>query len=150
MKFSNFLKKKNKKIISCAVLMTDGEKFLAIHPTGFKKWEIPKGEMDEFETEKQTAQREFLEETGTKINITKLNRIGKFPLHPGKDVVLFTYSVENLPSVSSLRCQSTFIPKWEEEGKPRPEVDKFKIIKIEDIEKYIRPDMKSMIIKAFK
>ena len=90
--------------------MTDGENLLLAHSTGKNPniWDLPKGNIDKGESEKQAAMREFYEETGQKINLKGLRKIRKFNLHPTKDVILFTYSVEKLPPVSSLKCLSFF------------------------------------------
>ena len=75
MRFKKFMKSKK---VSAAVLMSDGEKFLASHLTGDppNRWEIPKGNIDKGENAKQAAVREFYEETGQKINISGLRKLG--------------------------------------------------------------------------
>jgi len=150
MKLKKYLSKD--KVISAAILMTDGEKFLIIRPTGWKKWEIPKGEMDKGESEKQTAVREFYEETGQKINISGLQKVGKFPLHPNKDVVLFTYSTDKLPPISSMKCLSVFYPNISKGDNQTtlPEVNGWKYITFDEIGKYVRPDMQTLIKKVIK
>ena len=133
-----------KKKISAAVLMTDGEKFLAIHPTGWPNllWDLPKGGIEPEEDPKQAAIREFYEETGQKINISHLRKVGKFPLLPRKDVILFTYSMDKLPSIESMRCLSVFGEK------DTPEVNKWKHISFDEMKRYMRPEMYYMIRKA--
>jgi len=134
-----------KKKVSAAVLMTDGEKFLAIHPTGWKasRWEIPKGNIDDGETEKQAAVREFYEETGQKINISDLKRVGKFSLHSAKDVILFTYGTDNLPPIGSMKNLTSFGEK------NLPEINSWKYIPFNNM-KLLRPEMHDMVRKAIE
>ncbi len=105
-----------KKKVSAAVLMSDGNRFLVVHPTGAGPtwWELPKGMIDDGENAKQAAVREFYEETGVKINMSNLRKVGKFSLRRDKDIILFTYSTDELPVVVSMRCLSVFHPnKWD-------------------------------------
>ena len=151
MRYEEYITEK-KKLVSAAVLMSDGNRFLVTHLTGDPKniWELPKGNIEPGENEKQAAVREFYEETAVKIDGSKLRKVGKFPLHPTKDIVLFTYSTDKLPLTTSMRCLSTFQPnKWEGDYETTlPETDNWMYITPDQIDKYVRKDMKSMIRKA--
>ena len=141
-----------KKKVSAAVLMSDGNRFLVVHPTGAGPtwWELPKGMIDDGENAKQAAVREFYEETGVKINMSNLRKVGKFSLRRDKDIILFTYSTDELPVVVSMRCLSVFHPnKWEGDHETTlPEVDKWMYITPDQIDKYMRPEMKGMVKNA--
>jgi 8-oxo-dGTP pyrophosphatase MutT (NUDIX family) len=133
----------NEKEVSAAVVMGDGKKFLIIHPTGWdsNEWEVPKGNINDGENTKQAAIREFYEETGIKINISGLREVGKF---------LFTYSTDELPPTSSMKCLSLFHP-YKHVGDIETtlrEVDKWKYITPDEIDNYVREEMRSMIRKA--
>lgn len=143
-----------KKKVSAAVLMTDGHKLLIVHPTGWasSEWELPKGNIDDSESDAQAAVREFYEETGQKISISGLRKVGRYNLHSGKDIILFTYSIDNLPPISSMRCLSVFHPN-QDKGDLKttsPEIDKWKYITPEEIDKYVRKKMTFMIRKGLK
>lgn len=141
-----------KKKVSAAVLMGDGNRFLITHPTGWapNAWELPKGQIDKGENAKQAAAREFYEETGVKINASKLKKVGKFPLHSTKDVILFTYSVDKLPVTASMKSLSTFHPnKYEGDYETTlPETDNWMYITPDEIDKYVRREMREMIRKV--
>lgn len=54
--------------VSCGAYVIDNDKVLVIqHNQGH--WDFPKGHMEKGETEKETAKREVLEETGIEIEI---------------------------------------------------------------------------------
>ena len=151
MRYEEYITDKKKKV-SAAVLMSDGNRFLVTHLTGNPKnvWELPKGNIEDGENEKQAAVREFYEETGIKINLSKLRKVGKFPLHSTKDIVLFTYSTDNLPVTASMRCLSTFHPynSIGDYETTLPETDNWMYITPDEINKYVRSDMRNMIRKA--
>lgn len=151
MRLEDYITEKKKKV-SAAVLISDGNRFLAIHPTGWSSnaWEIPKGSIDDGENAKQTAVREFYEETGVKINMSNLRKVGRYALRSDKDIILFTYSTDDLPITASMRCLSSYHPnKLEGDYETTlPEVDKWMYITPDQIDKYIRKEMRSMIRKA--
>jgi len=150
-RYEDYITEKKKRV-SAAVLMSDGNRFLVTHLTGDPKnvWELPKGQIDDNENPKQAALREFYEETGVKISMSKLRKVGKFPLYPGKDIVLFTYSTDKLPVTASMRCLSTFHPNKHKGDYETtlPETDNWMYITPDEIDKYVRSDMRSMIRKA--
>ena len=124
------------KVISSAVLFTDKNKFLAVHPTGSigNYWDLPKGSIDDGEQPIDTAVREFKEETGLTIDKNKLKYIGKFPLHKEKDIILFLYITDELPSLSSLKCISTTNKAFRSK-KVVPEVDEYHYFKLTEFTK---------------
>ena len=151
MRLQNHLNEGKKKI-SAAVLMSDGNRFLVVHPTGAGPhwWELPKGQIDKGENAKQAAAREFYEETGIKIQGSKLKKVGKFPLHSEKDVIIFTYTTDELPVTASMRCLSTFHPNKHEGDYETtlPETDNWMYITPDQIDKYVRKEMRSMLKKV--
>ena len=67
-----------------------------------------------------------------------------------KDIILFTYSIDNLPPTSSMKCLSLFHP-YKYAGDTETtlrEVDKWKYITPDQIDNYVREEMRSMIRKA--
>jgi len=138
------------KEISAAVLISDGNRFLIVHPTKKNFWELPKGNIDKNEQAEQAAIREFYEETGQKINISGLRKVGTFPLRKDKDIVLFTYSTDKLPVTASMRCLSNFYPniKKGDYETTLPEVDNWMYISPDEMDKYVRKEMRDMIRKA--
>lgn len=124
------------KVISSAVLFTDKNKFLAVHPTGSigNHWDLPKGRIDDGENPIDTAVREFKEETGISLDKSKLKHIGKFPLHNEKDIILFLYIIDELPSLSSLKCTSTTTKAFKSK-KVVPEVDEYHYFKLTEFTK---------------
>lgn len=147
------IEQRREKKISTAVLMTDGKKMLIIHPTGWGSvWEIPKGTMDPGENPKQTAAREFYEETGVKIRTGNLKHVGKFPLHVGKDVIMFTYMTKKLPSTGMMKSLSVFHPLKHlgDYETTAPETDDWKYVGISKYKKRVRPEMHRMIDVALE
>ena len=148
MKFRDYITEQNKKV-STAVLMTNGEKMLIIHPTGSPPnyWEIPKGTIDKGENPKETAVREFYEETAIKIKQNNLEYVGKFPLHARKDVMMFVYKTDKLPSTSSMKCLSVFHPLKHigDYETTAPETDGWKYIDINEYKAIVRYEMHDMI-----
>jgi predicted NUDIX family NTP pyrophosphohydrolase len=95
-------------LTTCGVLITDGTNYLICHPTGSKWWDLPKGQQDPGESYAETAVREMREETGITATEDQLEFIGVFKYRPKKDLALFKMKVENMPDVTSLRCESKF------------------------------------------
>lgn len=152
MKIKKFLNEEEKvlKLLSAAVLVTNGKKLLIVRPTGKNRWELPKGEM-EGESAEKTAIRELAEEAGVKINPSDLERFERFPLYRTKqkikDVIIFIYRTNDLPPISSMKCTSFF---KDASGRKLPEISAWKYIGINEIKKFVRLEMQDMILKAFK
>ena len=114
---------------TCAVIYTDGTKFLACHPTGKIKnqsYSLPKGISELNEDWKNAAVRELYEETSLSIDKNKLKYLGVFKHSIDKHLVLFLYKTNILPNISSLKCLS----KFEFNGKMIDEVDGYAYLNI--------------------
>lgn len=95
--------------VACGVIVTDGKRLVAIKPWGKAlALDIPKGHLEKGEEEIDAAIRELQEETSITVDKRRLKRIGEFPYTSYKDLILFLYKVPSLPSVESLKCNSTF------------------------------------------
>lgn len=95
-------------MVTCGVLVTDGERYLICHPTNGKWWDLPKGQKDPGESDAETAIREMHEETGIVATEDKLEHLGVFKYRPKKDLSLFMMRVDTMPDPLLLRCFSKF------------------------------------------
>jgi 8-oxo-dGTP pyrophosphatase MutT (NUDIX family) len=108
-------------LISCGVIVTDGERLLLGHATRSPRWDIPKGIAEAGESLVAAACRELLEETGLEAPEAELRPVGVTPYRAGKDLALFLWCVPHLPDPQTLVCTSTFA--WN--GRSLPEFDRF-------------------------
>jgi 8-oxo-dGTP pyrophosphatase MutT (NUDIX family) len=138
----------NDRRTSAGILFTDGERFLAVHPTGSSPnyWDLPKGNVDEGEQTDDAAVREFHEEVGITVNKSDLKLLGKVSLiGKKKDVHIYIHTLDKLPSTSTMNCSSETTIK----GKMLPEIDGYKYFKFEDYKK-IRKDFHGLLAKLIK
>lgn len=102
-------------------------KILIGHPTnssdGSGFWTIPKGKMDEGETEEETAKREFFEESGLDISAFpdgKLELLGTEEYrHKKKRLVAYIFKTQIVPP------RPVCLSYWDIDGKKVPEIDRF-------------------------
>ena len=114
---------------SCGVLpyrMVDGQRqFLLVFETRSQCWSIPKGHMEQGETDAQTALRELFEETGltARLDTTRVASI-EYPISSfaRKQVDFFLGEVDGTPRVR--------------EG----EIEKYKWVTAEELRDYLFPD----------
>lgn len=137
MRLKDFIEKP--KQISAAVLITNGNYFLVVHPTHSDYWELPKGIVEGGEDPRKAAIREVKEETGLALKIGKLISKGVHPLHNTKDVILFVYHAGLMPKLKDLHCDSML------KGRNIPEVDGYRYVTFGDYKKYVRPGFHKMI-----
>jgi putative (di)nucleoside polyphosphate hydrolase len=110
---------------SCGVIVTDGERLLLGHATRSPRWDIPKGLIEEGESEAEAAARELQEETGLSVAAAALIPLGTHAYLRDKDLVLFAWFPAQMPDPATLRCASTFaLP----DGRVLPEIDRFAIL----------------------
>jgi 8-oxo-dGTP pyrophosphatase MutT (NUDIX family) len=110
------------RVISCGVLVTDGDRILLGHATRSPRWDIPKGVAEPDENFASTAARELLEETGLVVVPEELTDLGVHPYLRGKDLALFLWNPPQLPDPEGLSCSSRFtLPN----GTQLPEFDRF-------------------------
>jgi 8-oxo-dGTP pyrophosphatase MutT (NUDIX family) len=113
------------RLLSCGVLVTDGERLLLGHATGSPRWDIPKGLLDPGETPVGAALRELREETGLIADPAALQDLGVFRYRPGKELALFLWRHAELPDPASLHCSSRFRSA---RGAMLPEFDRFAVL----------------------
>lgn len=133
--------------LSVGLILTNGVEFLGVRPTGQTFYDLPKGMRDEGENLKDTVLREVKEETG--LNLYKyraaLSDQGRFHYRINKDVHVFILLLPELPSVSEMKCVSTF----ELYGRRIPEVNGYKYFSFDDLSAFI-PKMQRIIREATK
>lgn len=129
--------------VTAGLIITDGLKLVMGHSTGNKHWDIPKGRLDENETELEAVIREVQEETGLIITPDDVTPLGRKPYNKDRELSLFLMVVENLPDPETLICSS--MVNWENHD-PFPELDKFKLVAWKDVEKYAIPRLADRIM----
>ncbi len=127
-------------MLSCGVLLTDGQQLLLGHATGQEHWDIPKGKVEAGESPLQAALRELAEETGLSASPQSLLWLGQFAYRPKKRLALFAYRPALLPSLSQLRCQH--LPGH------RLEFDRFIYRPLADLDGFVQPRLLRVIQKA--
>lgn len=129
------------KKISCGLILHNNTHLLTVHPTFCKKWDIPKGEVNEDESFIDCVLREVYEETNLILPPGKLKMLSKFHYLSNKDLVLFSYYTNNLPSTLTMKCNSYF----EKDGKQYKEVDKYLYHDFDKIEDWLWPNLGEII-----
>ena len=131
---------------TCGVFIFNNKgEFLICHPTNAKNdvWSIPKGHMDEGETELEAAAREVFEETN--INITCVNKFHELSpsTYPNNRKVLHSFvTFEKYSNKSfdkfNLKCNSFVTTR---DGNTFPEVDKYMWVTLDEAKKYLPEHM---------
>jgi 8-oxo-dGTP pyrophosphatase MutT (NUDIX family) len=124
-------------VTSAGILIKSGDKFLLAHSTGQKidkGWGLPKGRVEEGETEEQAAIRETKEECGldvkesdikylTEVSYNSKDEIGSMK----KTLKIFLYETDESLQNEKFYCSTYFNPPWSKNKNVKlPEVDKFK------------------------
>jgi len=135
----------DEKELTCGCLLFFEDKFLIVKPFGPSKtvyWSLPKGLLEEGETEQETMIRELFEETN--IRITKDDVVFDLGINPylkNKDIHLFVARIDSLPE--KLKCNSFF----EMNGKQVPEVVKFQWVTTKEAKQFLHPAILQLINK---
>lgn len=119
-------------ITTCGLVVKSNDLFLICHPYNGKKWDIPKGVMEDGESELETAYRESKEETGLNLMEVEgdLSLLGRFKYYGRpKELVAFLLEAEIDLTREPLQCLS-FIDSGPLKGKP--EHDKFAWVSLEE------------------
>src|SRR3954453_7547046 len=96
------------KMVTCGVLVTNGERLLLGHAPMSRFWDVPKGIADSGEDFAAAARRELFEETGLQVPEDTLRPLGVFSYLPAKDLALFIWTPPVIPDPSALVCTSYF------------------------------------------
>lgn len=123
--------------ITCGIyLFRNDNKFLVGHPTNFKPtiWSIPKGRMDEGETDYfEVAKRELLEESNIDYNKLNVTRVEELPMlrkrETNKYLKGFFVKVDSDFSDTDIKCDSMV---YYNGVAVFPEFDAFKWVTIEE------------------
>ena len=127
--------------LSCGILFVkDGSIFIG-HTTGQEHWDIPKGKIEEGETPEEAAIRETYEETGFIVrSASMLHDLGQVPYRRGKQLHLFWYSGDELPSPTE--CKDIVDKRMERE------LDDFMYVDLGEAPKHLNPRMLRAIGRA--
>lgn len=109
------------RILSCGVIVTDGQHLLIGHATQSPRWDIPKGQAEDGEPHEAAARRELEEETGLSAGDATLVSLGQHRYLPRKDLALYAWLVTVMPDPAVLVCHSVFQLR----GRAVPEFDRF-------------------------
>ena len=128
--------------LSCALLLTNGDVFLAVIPTGRTNYDLPKGIHDVGESITDTVVREIMEETGVDLRRyrNQLEYMGRYKYLDDKNIALFVLVLDKLPPTSSMKCKSMFNYR----GIPTPEVEGFRYISFDKLSGF-KPQMVKII-----
>lgn len=126
---------------SAGIVITDGKRILLGHVTGSRRYDLPKGGVEDGESVLDAALRETLEEFGIIVPKNELEDLGRFKYLSGKELYLFRWGIKKFPDLSTLNCTSTF-----KKGKVVKEIDGYKIFDIEDTYDVIAKGL----VKVFK
>jgi len=134
-----------KKVSSCVIIYDPTKKtMIAAHPTG-RPWKnkdgspktgvftLLKGELDSGEDMYHAAIREIEEESGLKLEKSKLKYLGHYKYIEYKDLEMFYYEMEDV-DLKKLKCSSKFEGQ---DGKFYPELNGFINLVYPEEKKYL-------------
>lgn len=132
---------------SCGVIIVNEQNELFMgHSTGNKFYDIPKGLLDEGETEYQCALRECNEETSIDLSNKSLKDLGLFPYNKEKNLHLFiVFLNKNEIELENLVCNSFFEDFYTK--KMKPEVDEFKWVSLNELTEHCAKSMGKLLNK---
>ena len=123
-------------------------KFLVAHPGGpyfknIKNYGFPKGHQEKNESLKETAIREFKEETSLDIDYLRLN-ICIENITKKKNVYYFLYPMDEIWDTSKMYSNQFYIEKFQ---KSFPEIDNYKYVSLEDLKNVLFQQDKNLVEK---
>jgi 8-oxo-dGTP pyrophosphatase MutT (NUDIX family) len=127
-----------KKSLSAGIVITDGEQVLLGHVTNHTYWDLPKGQVDAGENVINAALRECEEETGIQVPRHELHVLGLYDYKPKKNLMLYLWSVAQMPDPTTCVCKSKF---KNGKGVWEPELDDFKCVPWDQLQSHCQPDM---------
>ena len=121
-------------------------KFLVAHPGGpyfknIKKYGFPKGHQEKNESLKETAMREFKEETGLDIDYLRLKTCIE-NITKKKNVYYFLYPMDEIWDTSKMYSNQVYIEKFKQSF---PELDDYKYIPLEDLKNILFQQDKNLV-----
>ena len=130
------MSEKTPKKTSSGLLVISPAGFLLAHATNTKRWDLPKGGIDEGETPLQAALRETREEIGLDFesSASSIRDLGNHAYIPKKDLHLFLLTVDDAFSLKECKC-STYIER--DNGTRFPETDAYAWIPEEKVSQYV-------------
>jgi 8-oxo-dGTP pyrophosphatase MutT (NUDIX family) len=133
--------------ISSGIIITDGDSVLGCIPFGKSKsteryLDIPKGGIEEGEEPIDAAIRECQEETGITLSSSDLVYKGLYDYKSYKKLHIYLCQMP-MPSMAELHCDA-MIHLY---GKDFPEMIGYKIVAIDDVEKYFYKDLSKIILE---
>jgi len=132
---------------SCGVIIINEQNELFMgHSTGNKFYDIPKGLLDEGETEYECALRECKEETSIDLSHKSLKDLGLFPYNKERNLHLFIVFLNKSEiELEKLVCNSFFEDYYSK--KMKPEVDEFKWVSLEQLTEHCAKSMGKLLNK---
>ena len=142
-------KKKTKKLSVGTIIRDYNKNILIGHTTFGKGWDIPKGVSEEGEHYLDTAIRELKEEFNLQFDEFEFEQLGRFEYNKEKDLFLYEvvlFDLRKQIKLKDLKCTSTF----EMYGKKFSEINKYKIIHLNEIENYMYKSMIKVLKRIYK
>ena len=120
-------------------------KFLMAHPGGpyfknVKSYGFPKGQHEPNESLKETAIREFKEETGLEIDYLRLKTCIE-NITKQKHVYYFLYPMDEIWDTSKMHSNQFYLEKFQESF---PELDDYKYVPLDDLKDVLFPQDKNL------
>jgi 8-oxo-dGTP pyrophosphatase MutT (NUDIX family) len=132
-----------RKVSSAGILINSGDKYLLAHATGQKPnsgWGIPKGRVDDGETEEDAAIRETEEECGLSISANEIKPFHRVNYKSSDDrgkcekmLTIFIHHGDESLQKESLMCSTYFNPPWVKNPNVKlSEIDNYKWVTAEE------------------
>lgn len=128
---------------SCGIIIINEHKQILLgHATGQKHFDIPKGCLEDNETDIECVIRECEEETGIIFSPEEIFKLGNYPYNQYKNLTLFVSYITNF-DIEELKCTATFEhPKTKQQ---LPEIDYFKWVDPQEISLHCAKSMSQLL-----